>query len=108
MRNRAQVLLRRSCTLGKLVNTQIKEHTLLCTGKNNICISCVFNGFKYTILYRYDIVFWCMELCQIRFAWMVSKAFKVKQVCGYSSSKICSMNWASLVLNWATLMYMCV
>ena len=26
-------LLKRSCTLGKLVNTQIKGITLLCTGK---------------------------------------------------------------------------
>ena len=33
MRNQAQVLLKRSCTLGKLVNTQIKGITLLCTGK---------------------------------------------------------------------------
>ena len=33
MRNRAQVLLRRSCTLGELVNTQIKGLTLECTGK---------------------------------------------------------------------------
>ena len=29
----AQILLKRSCTLGKLVNTQIKRITLLCTGK---------------------------------------------------------------------------
>ena len=28
-------------TLGKLVNTQTKGITLLCIGKNNICISCV-------------------------------------------------------------------
>ena len=41
MRNQAQVLLKRSCTLGKLVNTQIKVIALLCTGINNICISCV-------------------------------------------------------------------
>ena len=40
----AQVLLKRSCTLGKLVNTQTKDITLLCKGTNNICI----NGFKYT------------------------------------------------------------
>ena len=33
MRNQAQVLLKRSCTLGKLLNTQIKGITLLCTGK---------------------------------------------------------------------------
>ena len=46
-RNQAQVLLKLSCTLGKLVNTQIKGITLICTGNNNICISCVFNGFKY-------------------------------------------------------------
>ena len=37
MLNQAQVLLKHSCTLGKLVNTQIKGNTLLCTGKN-ICI----------------------------------------------------------------------
>ena len=48
MRNQAQILLKRSCTLGKLVNTQIKGITLICTGKNTICISCVFNGFKYS------------------------------------------------------------
>ena len=48
-RNQAQVLLKRSCTLGKLVNTQIKGSTLICTGNNNICISCVFNGFKYIL-----------------------------------------------------------
>ena len=48
----AQVLLKRSCTLGKLVNTKIKGITFLCTGKNNICLSCVFNGFKY-ILWGY-------------------------------------------------------
>ena len=47
LRNQAQVLLKRSCTLGKLVNTQTKGITLLCIGTNNICISCVFNGFKY-------------------------------------------------------------
>ena len=41
MRNQAQVLLKRSCSLGKLVNTHIKEFTLLCTGKNNISISCI-------------------------------------------------------------------
>ena len=33
MRDQAQVLLKRSCTLGKLVNTQITGITLLCTGK---------------------------------------------------------------------------
>ena len=48
MLKQAQVLLKRSCTFGKLVNIQITEFTLLCTGKNNICISCVFNGFKYS------------------------------------------------------------
>ena len=47
VRNQAQVLLKLSCALGKLVNTQIKGITLLCTGKSSICISCVFNGFKY-------------------------------------------------------------
>ena len=41
MRNHAQVLLNSSCSLGKLVNTETKENTLLCIGKNNICISCV-------------------------------------------------------------------
>ena len=41
MRKQAQVSLKRSCTLGKLVNTNIKGITFLCTGKNNICISCV-------------------------------------------------------------------
>ena len=45
--NQAQVLLKRSCVLGKLVNTQTKGITLLCIGKNNVCISSVFNGFKY-------------------------------------------------------------
>ena len=48
MLNQAQVLLKRSCTFGKLVNIQITGITLLCTGNNNICISCVLNGFKYT------------------------------------------------------------
>ena len=33
MSDQAQVLLKRSGTLGKLVNTQIKGITLLCTGK---------------------------------------------------------------------------
>ena len=47
VRNQARVLLKRSCTLSKLVNTQIKGITLLCSGKNNICISCFSNGFKY-------------------------------------------------------------
>ena len=47
MSNQAQVLLKRSGTLGKLVNTQIMGIILLCTGKNIICISCVFNGVKY-------------------------------------------------------------
>ena len=47
MRNQAQVLLKRSHTLGKLVNTYIKGITLLYTDKINICVSCVFNGFKY-------------------------------------------------------------
>ena len=47
MLNQAQVLLKRSCTFGKLVNIHITGITLLCTGNNNICISCVFNGFKY-------------------------------------------------------------
>ena len=51
MRNQAQVLLKRTCTLGKLVNTQIKVIALLCTGINNVCISCVFNGFKYICIH---------------------------------------------------------
>ena len=33
VRNQAQVLLKLSCALGKLVNTQIKGITLLCTEK---------------------------------------------------------------------------
>ena len=33
MPNQAQVLLKRSCMLGKLVNTQSKGLTLLCIGK---------------------------------------------------------------------------
>ena len=33
VRNQAQVLLKRSCTLWKLVNTQITGIMLLCTGK---------------------------------------------------------------------------
>ena len=41
MRNQAHILLKRSCTLGTLVNTQTKGIKLLCIGKNNICISCV-------------------------------------------------------------------
>ena len=41
MRNQAHVFHKGSCTLGKLVNTQAKGITLLCIGKNNICISCV-------------------------------------------------------------------
>ena len=47
MRYQAQVLQKRPYTLGKLVNTHTKGITLLCIGQNNICISCVFNGFKY-------------------------------------------------------------
>ena len=31
--NQAQVLLKRSCTLGKIVNTQTKGITLLCIGQ---------------------------------------------------------------------------
>ena len=58
VRNQAQVLLKRSCTLRKLVNTQIKGITLLCTGKNNICVSCVFNGFKYINNFR--LIFFCL------------------------------------------------
>ena len=47
--NQAQVLLKRFRTLGKLVNTQTKGINLLSIGKNNICISCVFNAFKYIL-----------------------------------------------------------
>ena len=47
MLSQAQVLLKLSCTLGKLVNTQTKGITLLCIGKNNMYISCVLNGFRY-------------------------------------------------------------
>ena len=46
MRNQA-------CTLGKLVNTQTKGITLLCIEKNNVCISCDFNGFKYSLTVSY-------------------------------------------------------
>ena len=38
VRNQAQVLLKLSCTLGKLVNTQTKGITLLRIGKSNVCI----------------------------------------------------------------------
>ena len=41
MRNQAQALLKRSCTLGKLVDTKVKRITLICTGKNSISISYV-------------------------------------------------------------------
>ena len=41
MRNQAQVLLKRSCSLGALVNTKTKGIMLLFIGKNNIYISCV-------------------------------------------------------------------
>ena len=41
MRNQAQVLLKRSYTLGKLVNTQKRGIVLLCIGKHTMCISCV-------------------------------------------------------------------
>ena len=54
--NQAQVLLKRSCTLGKLVNTQIKGITMICTGKNTICISCVFNDFKYITISLYEVI----------------------------------------------------
>ena len=47
MRNKAQVLLKRYCTLGNLVNTIYKGNYVAMHRKNNICISCVFNGFKY-------------------------------------------------------------
>ena len=49
VRYQAQVLLNHSCMLGKLVNTPTKGITLLCIRKNNSCISCVCNGFKYTL-----------------------------------------------------------
>ena len=48
--NQAQVLLKRSCTFGKLENTQSKEITLLCMGKNNICISCVLMALSILFL----------------------------------------------------------
>ena len=51
VRNQAQVLLKPS--FRKLANTKIKGITLLCTGKNNICISCVLNGFKYRCTHGY-------------------------------------------------------
>ena len=41
MRNQAQALLKLSCMLEKLVNTQIKGITLICTGKI-IFVSVVF------------------------------------------------------------------
>ena len=53
MRNQGQVLLKRSCTLGKLVNTQAKGIALLSIEKHNMCIGCVFNGFKYSFLGRF-------------------------------------------------------
>ena len=59
MRDQAQILLKRSCTLGKLVNTQTKGITLLCIGKNNVCISCVFDGFKY--IFKMAAVTGCYE-----------------------------------------------
>ena len=70
MRNQAQVLLKRSCWLGKLVNTHIKEFTLVCTGKNNISISCIFNGFKYTYCkfgnVREGFIFTCeVSICEV-------------------------------------------
>ena len=43
----AQVLLQRSITLGKLVNTHTKGITLLCIGKNNNLYQLRFNDVKY-------------------------------------------------------------
>ena len=43
-----QVLVKRSPTLGTLVSTKTKCIKLIFIWKNNICTSCVFNGFKYT------------------------------------------------------------
>ena len=50
MHNQAQVLLKRSCTLGNLVNTQIKGITLLCTEKKYLC-QLRLNGFIYIYIY---------------------------------------------------------
>ena len=41
VRNQAQVLLYRSCMLGKVVNTHTKGFTLLGMGKDSNCNSCV-------------------------------------------------------------------
>ena len=51
-----------SCTWGKLVNTQIKGIDLLCAGKNNVCISCVFNGFKYILPFAFSLSTHCDSL----------------------------------------------
>ena len=74
MLNQAQVLLKRSCTFGKLGNIQITGITLLCTGKNNICISCVFNGFKYISL--------CVAKTLLTVA-MEIRVVKTHKRCGY-------------------------
>ena len=47
MLNQAQVLLKLSCTLGKLVKTQTKGIRLLCIGKMIFVSVAFFNGFKY-------------------------------------------------------------
>ena len=47
MCNGAQVLAKRSPTLGTLVSTKTKCIKLILIGKNKTCTSCVFNGFKY-------------------------------------------------------------
>ena len=47
MCNQAQVLLKRSCALGEACKYTDKGNYVAMYRKNNICISCVFNGFKY-------------------------------------------------------------
>ena len=54
MCNGAQVLAKRSPTLGTLVSTKTKCIKLIFIGKNNTCTSSVFNGFKY--IYHVDYV----------------------------------------------------
>ena len=46
VRYHAQVLLKHSCTLGKLVNTETKGIMLLCIGKIFVSVA-FFIGFKY-------------------------------------------------------------
>ena len=65
MRSQAQVLLKRSCTLGKLVNTQTKGITLLCIGKNNMCISCVLMALSIYKNNLFKCVFFKFYLCYV-------------------------------------------